>query len=860
MAVYNEILTWANNQPTFIQDALKRIINSPTLTPTDITELVALVKKEKGAQGISIVANPINSSDIPTNTNTGIVYPRLTGIKDPININALHQATNLKFPSTGLSVVYGKNGSGKSSYSRILKRVCWSRSPDVELKKNVFNLSHSQQTVNIDIDNNGVASTFNWVETSPLNSDLKTVNVFDSECGNVYISKENATEYKPIGIDVIERLIPVLNQISAEISTEKASYNTSKPIIVDDIKGSVVGQWYDVIEEKTEQEVSAYLTVPQSDIDRKEELVKLLETQNPNEKIKDLSGLKDRILNYSKQFKDIEILFDNESIEKVKELRNEFLATKKVYEESLGGLEELNSFNGFGQDSWRVLWESARSFAVKNNHVDSEKFPSGKSSEKCVLCQQDLTDDAQARLIKFEDFVKNDISKKLNGLQDELIKVANLFSTFVVPEYENIKEVEESIDQFKTFYDGFVAGITGNKEKVIQFLKNEIDLELDECTISKKILDIIPSIITELEKLTELAKSRQVLEKELFELKGKEFLFINKQNIKKYHEEFFNKAWLDKCIASLKTTSVSKKIGEIMGTNAVDLQHQEFLNHLNYFSPELATKVRVNKKRTSHGSTFLKCEFNEVNEPMKSVLSEGEQKIIALANFLSECTIDGRKNTIVLDDPVTSLDSDFRDLIASKIVELSTDRQLIVLTHDLSFLRLLIDTHKSTTGNNCNTIGIENYNGVSGIVSDEIPYLAKNVDERISSIRKILREHDALNITDGSGREVKLDSARKRFRMLLERSVEEVLVNKAYERFSKNVHVKKNNLSGMVITQASDIDYVLGLYSKYSVSEHDGGISTVPVIPSRNDLQTDLTSFITWKTDFKTRRLAYLNN
>lgn len=68
---------------------------------------------------------------------------------------------------------------------------------------------------------------------------------------------------------------------------------------------------------------------------------------------------------------------------------------------------------------------------------------------------------------------------------------------------------------------------------------------------------------------------------------------------------------------------------------------------------------------------------------------------------------------------------DYRDLIANKIIELSRDRQIIVLTHDLSFLRLLIDTHTTTLLTDCHVIGIDKYNGVTGIVTDEIPFLAK---------------------------------------------------------------------------------------------------------------------------------------
>ena len=196
---------------------------------------------------------------------------------------------------------------------------------------------------------------------------------------------------------------------------------------------------------------------------------------------------------------------------------------------------------------------------------------------------------------------------------------------------------------------------------------------------------------------------------------------------------------------------------------------------------------------------------------------------------------------------------DFRELIAQKIVALSDNRQIIVLTHDLSFMRLLIDTHKAVTNSHCDLIGIDKYEGISGIVSDEIPYLAKNVQERIDSIRRILEEHDRLNITASHEREVKLDSARKRMRMLLERSVEEILSDRTYERFSKNIKLKKVNLSSYIVTDQSDIDFLLALFGKYSVTEHDGGTSTIPMLPSKTDIEQDIRDYSSWKDNFKNK-------
>ena len=54
-------------------------------------------------------------------------------------MNALKEGERLTFGKTGLTVVYGDNGSGKSGYARILKKVCRARTPkgDMILRRHV---------------------------------------------------------------------------------------------------------------------------------------------------------------------------------------------------------------------------------------------------------------------------------------------------------------------------------------------------------------------------------------------------------------------------------------------------------------------------------------------------------------------------------------------------------------------------------------------------------------------------------------------------------------------------------------------------------------------------------------------------
>lgn len=853
MSIYQEILNWSQNKQPFVKDALRRLITSTTLTQNDIDELVRLVKKERGDSTVTLNAVPLDITHIPTVTATSGNYPKLISLNNPINICALYDQGSLQFSNSGLTAVYGNNGSGKSSYSRILRKLCWSRNPSVALKKNVFNPSVNQQQVNFVVENNGLNISFAWTENSSSNPILNSIFVFDNSCGDIYVNNENPTEYKPVGIDVLEKLIATFGSMSQALSASIATYTRQKPILPPTLLQTNTARWYGTIENLLRTDIDANIQLTQVNIDRKQELISLTTTQNPQQNITDFNNQKVRINSYMQQIARIEELFKEQNINELLRNRNMFESINQAYQIATRELQNTNTLEGFGTDPWRTLWESAKNFAHSSNLSDGENFPSLGSLEKCVLCQQELDETAKQRLMTFNQFVLNDVSTQLNSINLTIQQKQNLYNAIVIPPIEHFSELEQLIPNFRDNYIQFSNSVSTFKNSILSFLQNGGALNIRLQILSPSVASVIVGIDSQITQNNQLLQNRHALVAELNELSAKEFLFNNKTIILQYFDEYKYKSWISQCQSQLTTIGISRKIGELMDDQAVSLQHQEFVSHLNFFNRDLANKVLISKTRTSQGNTFQKCSLNGINDSIDSILSEGEQKVIALSNFFAECTIDNRLNTIIFDDPVTSLDMDYKDLIAKKIVQLSQNRQIIVFTHDLSFLRLLIDTHKETTLTDCSVVGIIKYSGISGIVTDEIPYLAKNVQERINSIRRILNEHDSLTPADAHGRETKLDSARKRFRMLLERSVEELLSNKTYERFSKNIHLKRSNLSSYIVTEQSDVDFLLNLFGKYSITEHDGGTSTIPLLPDKSVIEQDLTAYSAWKDGFKNK-------
>jgi len=84
----------------------------------------------------------------------------------------------------------------------------------------------------------------------------------------------------------------------------------------------------------------------------------------------------------------------------------------------------------------------------------------------------------------------------------------------------------------------------------------------------------------------------------------------------------------------------------------------------------------------------------------KTALSSGDRNALALAFFLAMLKQDSdiRRKIVVFDDPFTSLDR-FRRTSTQQIIQrlLDSAQQVIVLSHDAHFLKLLYDESPSAT-------------------------------------------------------------------------------------------------------------------------------------------------------------------
>ena len=160
--------------------------------------------------------------------------------------------------------------------------------------------------------------------------------------------------------------------------------------------------------------------------------------------------------------------------------------------------------------------------------------------------------------------------------------------------------------------------------------------------------------------------------------------------------------------------------------------------------------------RGDRGNQKFKIQLNS-KAPAKvdAVASEGEQKCLALAGIFAELKIDRRKSGVVFDDPVNSMDHKWRRKIAKRLSDESINRQVIVFTHDLPFLKMLEEVSEKILIKALTRTRIE-----TGVPTDNPPWDALKTHARVKWLKN---EYQKLNSVSNHGTEEKYNEDVKRF-------------------------------------------------------------------------------------------------
>ena len=125
-------MEWANCQADWTRDCLRRIAVTAGFSLSDADREAVLQRVQHAASnGLSEApaCEPIQRQHLPGSQHSSPPVA-LVSLGPVENVDRLAREQQLRFALNGITLIFGENGSGKSGYARIAKRLCRSLSVD----------------------------------------------------------------------------------------------------------------------------------------------------------------------------------------------------------------------------------------------------------------------------------------------------------------------------------------------------------------------------------------------------------------------------------------------------------------------------------------------------------------------------------------------------------------------------------------------------------------------------------------------------------------------------------------------------------------------------------------------------------
>lgn len=443
-----DLMGWAAEQPDWVKDSLRRIAVT-TDHSIEQADADCILDNVRTAAGVGSSGHPMTSINA-SHLGGGSGETRRTVLAQlgPVqNIDRLAGGQKLRMAGVGITLVYGENGSGKSGYTRIAKRLCRSLAAD-QLRGNVFDASGGPMRVQVRYQVGDDAVTdIEWDPATPAPSQLRQISVFDSHNARLYVDNGNRIAYLPRELAILEHHGELCQRMAAQFTAEEKvlASRLRVPLPAGYTQGSSVSLTLAKLDPKAP-------SLPREDDLRKLselseiELTELarLEAELAADPVALAATHRRTVAVLKRVCEVLGSLRDglSETVGEVIASARRELA-QAVEAERIVALASFTDelVTNVGGPAWRILFEAAREFAAVGADAPPERLPEA-TGDLCLLCLEPLTPSGAARLARFNDFVSGVATKRADSARNAMKELLAQIEQVKVPE---VAVVEESL-------------------------------------------------------------------------------------------------------------------------------------------------------------------------------------------------------------------------------------------------------------------------------------------------------------------------------------------------------------------------------------------------------------------------------
>lgn len=838
----NQIIEWLRKQYYWFQHAGNHLLEGNDVDEGLIQIAYQFFREDLELCDIAGERTPVEFIEVLT-AEVGVTSQlALRSISGVENVNALMHGQEIKIDKN-LTLIYGNNGAGKSGYIRLLNNAFNSRG-DKKILQNVFDVTANGQAKGKFLFQSTGEPYFKEFPDEKSCLEFSLYNVFDTQSVKVHLDGNNQLNFTPRGFEFFDKILNLLEALERRLNAEIRANRPSNAFIVHFMNETPIKSLITSLGAHTNDE-----ELEKAGVFGEEEANQLESIKSKIAKLKELN-VQVQIAAFEKLQRELgEFIHRQEEILKrlTKDKVDYYLGLIDTFkklelaskEEGIKSLENYQ-IDLIGSPNWREFIVAARNYS--SAIVDSRQalaYPS--EGDHCVFCLQPLSQTETVLIETYWQLLRSEAERELNRIEQKIkleIKEMKGLSPVIFNDSTNLYVYLNSLyPELVAKWLGIVQASETQRQNIIRNL-DSLNKDIEITCFSDNLNEFV-SITTQIAQEIAALFARKP-DQEIATLTFQMNVLIDRSLLNKLLPEIrkfvLAHKWAlsaEQCFSALKTNSITTFQGGLYTKHVNDEYNRIFAQE--------CTKLKAPKgieiiQQNAKAKTYRKLTVGQ--QAVSDVLSEGEQRAISLADFLTEVQLNPMNRGVIFDDPVTSLDHERRELIAKRLVEIAKDRQVVIFTHDISFFVKLTSIADKSDNLTVTKTTVRRIGNDVGIIRPDLPWIAQKLKERIAYLRNALVK---LKTLEKEGREDDYNIQIKGWYGLLreawERSIEERLFKGAIERFSGEIHTKPLQKVEVTSELVGMIDEGMTQSSNWV---HDQAMGLNPPIPDTTKAESDL--------------------
>ena len=714
------LIHWANEQQHWVRGIVRDIL--ATRQPASDSTI-------DGFYEACLVERDLRKGDIPSVPLLSVEDDRdeitekllIRAIRDVENVNRLAPDQEIEFNSR-LTVLFGENATGKSGYVRILKRAAAVRSAEDILPDIRATEAPGPPRAILEYQMGSTEAVIDWTGEAGVRPITRT-SVFDARAMAFHVDDDLTYVYTPRDLALFQYAHQAIKAVSERLARARNDARSgANPFLESFQQGSAVYSKIESLSAATDlAQLKALAVITEEEEGQLQSLRDTVEALKPMivqsrlEVTQSDRDLYDDVFNTADSICKVDWANYNALTDKAREEEERYLeSTQKAFK---------------GTDIPAVLSETWREFIAAGEAYLSDlgrpDYP--HADDNCIYCRQDLGEAALELVQKYREYSNNALKVALDEAREEVRTagkdVSELRSEKVVektrqkiaatPTGAEPPNIVTAAAAFLEELPPIVGKVSaGQRVDGGVFFDRAAKLR-DKAKVARQEAD---SLIGSLQKQgrereRELAERSTKLRDLEDRLVLKELLPLLRKHVEKarwaQRAETIIRERFPPLLRSL--TTQSKVASE-------DLLNQDFERLFREECAALRAPV-VRLEFPGRRGKPARRKSLAADHRLSEVLSEGEQKVIALSDFLAEAAIRAGSAPILFDDPVTSLDYKRLKYIVDRLYELSAEHQIIVFTHNIWFATALLARFEKIP-DNCSYFSVDlGENNLTGIIT-----------------------------------------------------------------------------------------------------------------------------------------------